>query len=157
MGGCRSEYRKDYIPNGKVFTEPQANFSQGFSHIWHEINVLITFESNWQKAKEILTEIVNEHASTLSDEAKKTLIEASKKYMIIYNQLTPIVYTKVKESGVQLSMRFLITPQRRRSAEETIWEEVLKAFAKNEDINLAYPTQRIFYDAQKGMQENPLN
>jgi small-conductance mechanosensitive channel len=146
-----------HIPNGKVFTEPQANFSQGFSHIWHEINVLITFESNWQKTKEILTEIVNKHASNLSNEAKETLIEASKKYMIIYNQLTPIVYTKVKESGVQLSMRFLITPQRRRGAEEAIWEEVLKAFAKNEDINLAYPTQRIFYDAQKGRQENPLN
>jgi small-conductance mechanosensitive channel len=68
-----------HIPNGKVFTEPQANFSQGFSHIWHEINVLITFESNWQKTKEILTEIVNKHASNLSNEAKKTLIEASKK------------------------------------------------------------------------------
>ena len=145
-----------HIPNGKVFTEPQANFSQGFSHIWHEINVLLTFESNWQKAKEILTEIVNEQASSLTKEAKKTLIEASKKYMIIYKQLTPIVYTKVKESGVQLSMRFLITPQRRRGAEEAIWEDVLKAFAKNEDINLAYPTQRIFYDAQKGSSANPL-
>jgi small-conductance mechanosensitive channel len=146
-----------HIPNGKVFTEPQANFSQGFSHIWHEINVLITFESNWQKAKEILTEIVNAHASALSKEAKKTLIEASKKYMIIYNQLTPIVYTKVKDSGVQLSMRFLITPQRRRGAEEAIWEDLLKALAKNEDINLAYPTQRIYYEAQKGAPENPLN
>ncbi len=145
-----------HIPNGKVFTEPQANFSQGFSHIWHEINVLLTFESNWQKAKEILTEIVNEHGSSLTKEAKQTLIEASKKYMIIYKQLTPIVYTKVKESGVQLSMRFLITPQRRRGAEEAIWEDVLKAFAKNEDINLAYPTQRIFYDAQKGSSANPL-
>jgi len=146
-----------HIPNGKVFTEPQANYSQGFSHIWHEINVLITFESNWQKTKEILTEIVNKHASALSEEAKKTLIEASKKYMIIYNQLTPIVYTKVKDSGVQLSMRFLITPQRRRGAEQAIWEDILKDFARNDDINLAYPTQRIFYDAQKGSQENPLN
>ena len=145
-----------HIPNGKVFTEPQANYSQGFSHIWHEINVLITFESNWQKSKEILTEIVNEHASSLTKEAKKTLIEASKKYMIIYKQLTPIVYTKVKESGVQLTMRFLITPHRRRGAEEAIWEDLLRAFAKHNDINLAYPTQRIFYDAQKGSQANPL-
>ena len=147
-----------HIPNGKVFTEPQANFSQGFSHIWHEINVLITFESNWQKAKEILTEIVNVHASKLSEEAKSTLIEASKKYMIIYNQLTPIVYTKVKDSGVQLSMRFLITPQSRRGTEEKIWEDVLKAFAQHDDINLAYPTQRIFYDGgPKTGQERPIN
>lgn len=145
-----------HIPNGKVFTEPQANFSQGFSHIWHEINVLITFESNWQKTKEILTEIVNIHASSLTKEAKQTLKEASKKYMIIYNQLTPIVYTKVKDSGVQMSMRFLITPRRRRGAEEAIWEDILTVFAKNDDIQLAYPTQRIYYESQTGSQENPL-
>jgi hypothetical protein len=77
--------------------------------------------------------------------------------MIIYNQLTPIVYTKVKESGVQLSMRFLITPQRRRGAEEAIWEDLLNVLAKNDDICLAYPTQRIYYEAQKGTPGNPLN
>jgi len=146
-----------HIPNGRVFTEPQANFSQGFSHIWHEINVLITFESDWKKTKEILTEIVNVHAPALSKEAKETLVEASKKYMIIYNQLTPIVYTKVKDSGVQLSMRFLIKPQRRRGAEEAIWEDVLDTFAKHDNINLAYPTQRIYYEAQNSNQENPLS
>lgn len=146
-----------HIPNGKVFTEPQANFNQGFSHIWHEINVLVTFETNWQKTKQILTEIVNKHASTLSEEAKKTLVEASKKYMIIYNQLTPIVYTKVKESGIQFSMRFLITPHRRRGTEEAIWEDVLSAFAEHDDINLAYPTQRIYYEPTNLEQENPLS
>lgn len=146
-----------HIPNGRVFTEPQANFSQGFSHIWHEINVLITFESDWKKTKKILTDIVNVHAPALSKEAKKTLVEASKKYMIIYNQLTPIVYTKVKDSGVQLSMRFLIKPQRRRGAEEAIWEDILNAFAEHDNINLAYPTQRIYYEAQNSNQENPLS
>ncbi|MEN8248234.1 MAG: mechanosensitive ion channel family protein, partial [Bacteroidota bacterium] len=137
-----------HIPNGKVFTTPQANFNQGFSHIWHEINVLITFESNWKKAKEILTDIVNRHAASLTHAAEQKLMEASQKYMILYNKLTPIVYTKVKDSGVQLSMRFLITPQRRRGTEQAIWEEVLDAFAENSDIHLAYPTQRIFYQPQ---------
>jgi small-conductance mechanosensitive channel len=138
-----------HIPNGTVFTAPQANFNQGFSHIWHEIDILITFESDWKKAKGILTEIVNQHASTLSKAAKKTLVEASKKYMIIYNRLTPIVYTKVKESGIQLSMRFLITPHRRRGTEEAIWEEVLTSFAQHDDITLAYPTQRIYYEGPR--------
>jgi len=144
-----------HIPNGKVFTEPQASFNQGFSHIWHEINVLITFESNWRKAKEILTDIVDTHAASLTKIAEKKLIEASKKYMILYNKLTPIVYTKVKESGVQLSMRFLITPHRRRSAEQSIWEDVLDAFAKHSDINLAYPTQRIHYIPHEGGKNKP--
>jgi small-conductance mechanosensitive channel len=142
-----------HIPNGKVFTEPQANYNQDFSYIWHEINVLITFESNWQKAKEILTEIVNEHAASLTKVAQKKLVEAAKKYMILYSRLTPIVYTKVKDSGIQLSMRFLITPHRRRTTEEAIWEDILRALADNDDINLAYPTQRIHFEGKSDIGE----
>ncbi len=42
-----------HIPNGKVFTDALANYSKGFQYIWNEIPVLITFESNWKKAKNI--------------------------------------------------------------------------------------------------------
>lgn len=40
-----------HIPNSKVFLEVLANYSIGFNYIWHEIGVLVTFESDWQKAK----------------------------------------------------------------------------------------------------------
>lgn len=146
-----------HIPNGKVFTEPQANFNQGFSHIWHEIDVVVTFESDWKKAKELLTEIVEKHAASLTKTAEKKLVEASKKYMILYSRLTPIVYTKVKDSGVQLSMRYLITPHRRRTTEQAIWEEVLETFAQHDNIALAYPTQRIYYEDSKGNAANPFD
>jgi small-conductance mechanosensitive channel len=138
-----------HIPNGTVFLHPQANYNQGFSHIWNEINVLITFESNWNKAKEILEEIVVDHAEQFSFSARKKLIEASKKYMIFYRTLTPIVYLKVIESGVQLTMRYLIDPRKRRSSEHNIWTDVLKAFHDAEDIEFAYPTQRIFFNPQE--------
>ena len=139
-----------HIPNGKVFVEPQANFTQSFSFIWNEIDVLLTFESDWEKAKMLLDEIVNRHAAHISKSAEKKLIEASKKYMILYNKLTPIVYTTVKDSGIKLSMRYLITPRRRRTSEQAIWEEVLTVFAKHPDIDFAYPTQRIYYKPAEG-------
>ena len=64
--------------------------------------MLVTFESDWKKAKEILTEAVNKHAVHLSKEAEKQIKEAAKKFLIFYNKLTPIFYTSVKESGVLL-------------------------------------------------------
>ena len=72
-----------HIPNGKVFTEPQANFDRGFSYIWNEISVLITFESNWKKTKKLLEEIVVKHAADISETAQKKLLETSQKYMIL--------------------------------------------------------------------------
>ncbi len=65
---------------------------------------------------------------------------ASKKYMIHYNKLTPIVYMDVKEIGVQLTIRYLCEPKQRRTSSNKIWEDVLKIVEENEDINLANPT-----------------
>jgi small-conductance mechanosensitive channel len=59
-----------HIPNSKVFNEPIANFTTGFNYIWNEVPVLITFESNWRKAKQILQAIVSEHAATVSEDAE---------------------------------------------------------------------------------------
>jgi len=135
-----------HIPNGKVFLEPQANYSAGFEYIWNEIRVNITFESNWEKAKTILEEIINELAEDIPVKAKKEILEASKNYMIYYKHLTPIVYTSVKEFGVRLTVRYLCNPRTRRGSENQIWQRILKAFASEKDIQFAYPTTR-FYTA----------
>ena len=86
-----------HMPNFMVLTEPIANYSKGFQYIWNEISVLVTFESNWQKAKDILVKIGNRHAEHLSSSAEKKLKQASKKYLIFYTTLTPTVYTSVKD------------------------------------------------------------
>ena len=136
-----------HIPNGKVFQTAIANYSQGFKYIWHEIPVLITFESDWEEAKRILFTQVNNHAEHLSGTAEKHLREAGRRYMISYSKLTPTVYTTVKESGILLTMRYLCEPRRRRGSEQVIWENVLREFARNPGISLAYPTQRFFMTA----------
>lgn len=144
-----------HIPNGKVFTRTQSNYSSGFRFIWNEIGILLTFESEWIKAKELMHKIVSEHAKELSADAEKRIIEASKKYMIFYQYLTPIVYTSVKDSGIMLTMRYVCDPRKRRITEHEIWEDVLKAFAKHEDIEFAYPTQR-FYKRPEEKGDSPL-
>jgi len=133
-----------HLPNGRVFLEPQANYSTGFEYIWNEIKVLITFESNWEKAKSILEEIINKHTKDVDLKAEKEILEASKNYMIYYKNLTPIVYTSVKESGVQLTIRYLCNPRRRRGSENEIWENILIEINAHKDIDFAYPTTRFY-------------
>ena len=144
-----------HIPNGKIFSVAQANYSAGFQFIWNEMKVLITFESNWQKAKEILQTIVGNHAEATSESAENKIREASKKYMIFYQYLTPIVYTKIEQSGVLLTMRYICDPRKRRVSESSMWEDVLKTFAMHEDIDLAYPTQRFYSAENKNQSPDP--
>ena len=133
-----------HIPNGFVFTKSQANYTAGFEYIWNEIPVLITFESDWKKTKQILTDAVNKHAIHFNEEAERQIKAAARKFLIFYKNLTPIVYTSVKDSGVMLTMRYLCNVRQRRGSEQEIWEEVLGQFAKHKDIDFAYPTRRFY-------------
>ncbi len=139
-----------HIPNSKIFSETLANYSIGFNYIWDEIGVLVTFESNWKKARQLLEDILNRNVEHITGEAEKKIKSASRKYMIFYTRLTPIVYTSVKDSGVMLTMRFLCDPRKRRSYDTKIWEDVLDTFALENDIDFAYPTQRFYNNASEG-------
>jgi small-conductance mechanosensitive channel len=133
-----------HVPNGKVFSEELANYTTGFEYIWNEVPVCVTFESNWETAKEILQEIADRHAAPLSQAAAERIRQAARRFMIMYSKLTPIVYTRVVENGVLLTIRYMCDPRKRRASEQAIWEDVLRAFAKQPDIEFAYPTQRYY-------------
>jgi small-conductance mechanosensitive channel len=139
-----------HIPNGRIFSDPIANYDKGFKYIWNEVPVVVTFESNWKRAKEILTAIAFKHAEHLTAEAERDLLAASRQYFINYRKLTPIVYTSTVTFGVQLTMRYLIEPRRRRGTVSAIWEDILSEFATSPDIDLAYPTTRPFHHTLEG-------
>jgi small-conductance mechanosensitive channel len=150
----QSTGRMIHIPNGTVFLNAQANYGQGFQYIWNEIPVLITFESNWELTKTILEQIINKHAEHLTKKVEKELKEATKKYLITYMHLTPVVYTSVKDSGVLLTIRYVCDFRKRRDSEHDIWEDILKQFAENKDIEFAYPTTRFYNQHIEGQDDS---
>lgn len=152
----QSTGRVVHIPNNKILSCDISNYTAGFSLIWNEIPVLITFESDWERAKEILLSIAREESDDV--EVNRTKIDqAAKKFLIYYGNLEPIVYTRVKESGVLLTIRYLCEPQQRRNSEGVIWENILKVFSQVERIELAYPTQRFYLKNIKERQGIEIN
>lgn len=139
-----------HIPNGLLFTQVLANYSQGFQHIWHEVPVMITFESNWRKARSLLEGVAQRRGAALTVAAQEKVREAAKKFLIFYTHLTPIVYMTVRDSGVLLTIRYLCEVRRRRITEQEIWEDILDAFAAHVDIDWAYPTQRLYLNDREG-------
>lgn len=131
-----------HIPNGKIFIETLANYGKGFEYIFNEIPVLITFESEWEKAKKILEKIAKDFGAHPTRAAEIEIKKASQKFLIQKQKLDPVVYTKVADSGVLLTVRYLCAPKNRRDTEQEIWEEILKEFDLEPKIELAYPTIR---------------
>jgi len=139
-----------HVPNNWVFTYSCLNYTQGFNFIWNEVAVTITFESNWQKAKDILLRIGQEQSAIRSEHAAEQIRSAARKFLIFYEKLSPIVWTSVADSGVVLTVRYLCEPRKRRSSTEKMWEEILKEFAGCDDIDFAYPTRRFYNNVLEG-------
>ena len=143
MEADQSTGRIIHVLNGQVLNFPKQAICRAFQCLWNELSIVISFESDWKRAKDLRDGIVREQAGILSEAAQKRLIEATKNYMTFYNTLTPFVYTSIKENGVSLTIRYLANPRRRRVTEHKIWEDILHMVGENKDINFAYPTNRI--------------
>lgn len=134
--GEQSTGKVAHIPNNYIFLHKITNANKGFKYIWNEILVRITLDSDFEKAKEILLDIANKHALHIVGEVKEELVEASKKYMLQYNNLTPIVYTHVKEGHIYLTMRYLCEVRQARTTENQIWTEILLTCKNNDQITI---------------------
>lgn len=131
------------IPNSALFKKENYNYSRGFEFIWNEIKILVTFESDWKRAEEIMLN----HATRETRETETIVSEKikymSRHYMIHYEKFTPIVYVDIKNSGIELSLRYLTEARRRRATHDTLCRAILEDFEKEEKVNFAYPTYRI--------------
>jgi small-conductance mechanosensitive channel len=134
-----------HIPNGLLFRQGMANYTEGFAHVWHEIPVLVTFESDWELAERLIKDQLGPYHMRDEDmRAAQELREASRRYFIRYKELDPIVYVTVKDSGVLLTARLLINPRQRRGVDDAVWRGILHAFEAEPSVELAYPTVRYF-------------
>lgn len=125
------------IPNGRVFREKLINYSKGYQHVWNEFAVHLTLDSNWQKAKEILRQIVNRYAEPLKYGTGEQEAADCSKLLLFYNKLEPEMYTEVSAGRIVLSIRFLCELDKRRITLHGIWEDVLREFLQQPDIRLA--------------------
>ena len=141
-----------HIPNATVFSEPLANYNEGFPYIWVEIPVTVTFESDWQHAQDMVARIIQLH--TLDPD--RVAASSRDRYVSLHRNLAPEVYVDVIDYGVTVTGRLLVPPRSRRLITSEIWQDLLQAIGAAPDVELAYPTTRFFRaDLEGTAHDNP--
>jgi len=139
----QSTGRVVHIPNSSVFKDKVFNYTKGFQCIWNEIKIAVTFESNWQKAKEIILRQASPEIDKLQTKVQASIKKMAQEYMIYYEKFTPIVYVNIVSHGIELTLRYLTEARQRRNTQDSISQGILEDFEKERDIQFAYPTYRI--------------
>jgi len=134
-----------HLPNGMVFNQPQVNYHRGLPYIWDELLVVLTFESDWEAGKAVFEDIAK--ANAISDPSFANLPGSSvgeSGYFMLERNVESTVYTLVRDSGVELGIRYAVDPRQRRAMKSTMWEAVLHAVAAHPGLDFAYPTYRLY-------------
>ncbi len=139
----QSTGRVVHVPNSMVLRHGVFNYTRDFQFVWNELKVAVTFESDWKKARDIMLGHAQREADRVKREVDRLIRRMATQYLIYYEKLTPIVYVKIVDQGVELSLRYLTEAKMRRSTQDEISRNILTDFAKEPAINFAYQTYRI--------------
>lgn len=140
IGGDQYSGRILLIPNSMIFGTPIMNYTLHLSHIWDEVQLPITYQSNMEAAIRILTEVGDQYTREFLRDAQNELEQMRKQFLMPNLQLKPEVYLKVTSNWLQLTMRYLVDPKQRRSASTFIYKEVFKRVSQGNDIQIASET-----------------
>ena len=131
------------IPNSFVLNKPVKNYTKDFSFIWDEIHLMLTYSSNWKKAREIVIKIAHEITSPLEMLAKNELVKMGGKYFIEPGDVEEKIYIKITDNWIDLRLRYVVNPHKRRLIRHLPNEKILEAFSQEEDIKIASVTMDI--------------
>lgn len=142
--GDQSTGRIIQVANKFILENPLFNYTHGFEVTWQEISILVTFESDWKRAEEIMYQ----SAVHLTEEKEKKLerdfAALQDKYLVKRGTTTPYVYASIEDSGVKLTLRFLVEARKRRVVHDAVTREILAKLAQEPLVELAYPTMRLY-------------
>lgn len=124
------------VPNSVIFNNATKNYNSVFKYIWDELEIKVSIDTDISKAKDIIFDILKseETIKDIPKKMKRELAKNSADYHIYYNNLTPIIYTKIVDDEIILNVRFLIHPKKQRNIESNIYEQILDRFRKENII-----------------------
>jgi small-conductance mechanosensitive channel len=144
----QSTNRLVHIPNHFSIIKKILVSSEKMEFIWDEINILLTFDSDFELAESICSNIlkeiigINDHKKEIENKFRGL----SENYWLKIGITTPIIYTNIQKDGILLSLRFLTRVLEKRDLRSKISKRILKDFKNNPSIELLYKKHSIIVD-----------
>lgn len=138
-----------FIPNNVIFLESVMNSTLGFPYLWDEFSLAVTFESNLDSAQSLMKDPVEDVVGINYRRARREIQKMGDRYAIRYENLSPRVYTDIKDHGVELTIRYLTQVRGRRETKSRLSKRILELLQEHPDVELAYPTYRVFRRGEK--------
>lgn len=128
------------LPNSFALNQTIKNYTRDYSFIWDEIRIMLIYGSNWKKAEEIALKTAGPIVGEFEELAQKELSLLGKKYFITTYDVQTKLYTKMQENWIEMRLRYVVDPRKRRAISHLLISNILEALEKEEDIMVGTAT-----------------
>jgi small-conductance mechanosensitive channel len=116
------------ITNDKVFDSPVYNYTREFPYLWEEIVIPVRYGDPRDRVESILLDVAQRHTSEIVEEARPHLEELRRIYKIPATPgIDPVVYLRLTDNWVELTLRFLIRAREARSIKDRMSRDIIDA------------------------------
>lgn len=126
-----------HYPNSSIISGPVKNINKGFKYIWDEMIIKIEIDCDLANNKKEIYKIVNslDTVKNIPRKMKNQIDDVNTTNRVYFNKFDPIIYTKIVDNHVELTLRFLMHPKKARYIESVIWNKIYLGY-KEGKINL---------------------
>jgi small-conductance mechanosensitive channel len=143
VGGDQPSGRIVQFSNSNIFGKPIYNYTQNFSYIWDEIKIPITYASNVESVKRIMLDAGRAYTEEFLKEAQADLEQMQRFFLVPTVDLKPAIFLKVTDNWVELTLRYIVDPKKRRVASTFLYDAVFKKIRELGDVQIASSTMDI--------------
>jgi hypothetical protein len=119
------------------------NFTQHWGYLWDEITLPISYESDWQRAAELMLEHGQTYTAELQADAEAKLNRMIDRYPLKDTKVEPTLYLAMTDNWIEMTLRFVVDAQERRRVKDQLHRDLLQHIQSEENITVASTTIEI--------------
>jgi small-conductance mechanosensitive channel len=129
------------VANSFVFKEPVFNYSGDFPFLWDEITLPVRYGSNWEYARTILNQVVEEICKDYAIQSAEAWRQAVNRYRLEEARIEPMITLAATDNWIEFTIRYIVDYRKRRLVRDRLFTRILEEVDKSKNrIRLASAT-----------------
>jgi len=129
------------LPNSIIFDESIKIIGATNKFVWHELKYVLSFDSDWEAAETILSEVGN----TYFDESVLLELKAVNGNSPTEEApLRPVFSVDTNDDGIIVILRYLVNYKNGTSVKTTLQRKILPRFSEHPNIDFAIMEVKVF-------------
>ncbi|HUV03352.1 MAG TPA: mechanosensitive ion channel domain-containing protein [Desulfobacteria bacterium] len=140
VAGDQATGRLTILPNGVILSGMINNYTKDNNFIWDEIELPITYGSDWKEAATTIRHIVGTETKTMAEAAEQEILKLGEKYYLTTRAVEPEIYLTLTDNWITFHIRYITDVRQRRVIRNKLGLMILEEIQKSEKVKIASAT-----------------